>query len=174
MSHIEPAGPGLLPLSTPVMEDTHTMYESIVNHPNSVFGQFERLRRELDDVFGVTGLPSSIRSVAPGTVPAVNVGRTATSVEIYAFAPGVDPSKIDVTLDRGVLRIAGERAPDVPTDKPKVHVYTRERGTGSFARAISLPDDVDPSQVKASYCNGVLQVSVARREPAQPKRITVQ
>ena len=150
------------------------MYESILNHPNNLFGQFERLRRELDDVFGVSGLSSSIRSVAPGTVPAVNVGRTPTSVEIYAFAPGLDASKIDVTLDRGVLRISGERASGIPADDPKVHVYTRERGTGSFTRAISLPDDVDPAQVNASYRDGVLQVSVARRESAQPKRITVQ
>ena len=150
------------------------MYESTLNHPNSLFGQFERLRRELDDVFGVSGLASSIRSVAPGTVPAVNVGRTATSVEIYAFAPGLDPSKVDVTLDRGVLRISGECAAGVPADNPKVHVYTRERGTGGFTRAISLPDDVDPSQVNASYRDGVLQVSVARRESAQPKRIAVQ
>ena len=150
------------------------MFESILNHPNNLFGQFERLRRELDDVFGVSALPSSIRSVAPGTVPAVNIGRTPSSVEIYAFAPGLDASKIEVTLDRGVLRIAGERAPGTPTGDPKVHVYTRERGAGSFTRAISLPDDVDPAQVNASYRDGVLQVSVARRESAQPKRITVQ
>ena len=150
------------------------MYESILNHPNSLFGQFERLRRELDDVFGVSGLPSSIRSVAPGTVPAVNVGRTSTSVEIYAFAPGLDVSKIEVTLDRGVLRISGERASGIPADNPKVNVYTRERGSGSFTRAISLPDDVDSAQVNASYQDGVLRVSVARRESAQPKRITVQ
>ena len=119
-------------------------------------------------------LASSIRSVAPGTVPAVNVGRTPTSVEIYAFAPGLDASKIDVTLDRGVLRISGERASGVPEGNAKVHVYTRERGTGSFTRAISLPDDVDPAHVNASYRDGVLQVSVARRESAQPKRVTVQ
>jgi HSP20 family protein len=150
------------------------MYESILNHPNSLFGQFERLRRELDDVFGVSGLPSSIRSVAPGTVPAVNVGRTPASVEIYAFAPGLDASKIEVTLDRGVLRISGERASGIPTDDPKVYVYTRERGAGTFTRAVSLPDDVDPARVNASYRDGVLQVSVARRESAQPKRITVQ
>ena len=149
------------------------MYESILNHPYSLFGQFDRLRRELDDVFGVSGLPNSIRSVAPGTLPAINVGRTATSVEIYAFAPGLDASKIDVTLDRGVLRISGERASGIPTDDPKVNVYTRERGAGSFTRAISLPDDVDPTHVNASYHDGVLQVSVARRESAQPKRITV-
>lgn len=150
------------------------MYASLLNHPNSLFGQFERLRRELDDVFGVSGLPSSIRSVTQGTLPAINVGRTPTSVEVYAFAPGLDASKIDVSLDRGVLRIAGERAAGIPADDPKVQVYARERGAGSFTRAISLPEDVDPAQVNASYRDGVLQVSIARRESAQPKRITVQ
>jgi HSP20 family protein len=150
------------------------MYESILNDPNNLFGQFERLRRELDDVFGVSGLASSIRSVAPGTVPAVNVGRTPKSVEVYAFAPGLDASKIEVTLDRGVLRISGERASPIPEGKAEVQVYTRERGTGSFTRAISLPDDVDPAQVNAGYRDGVLQVSIGRRESAQPKRITVQ
>ena len=150
------------------------MYESILNHPSNLFGQFERLRRELDDVFGVSGLPSGIRSVAPGTLPAVNVGHTPTSVEIYAFAPGLDASKIEVTLDRGVVRISGERASSIPLDDPKVQVYTRERGAGSFTRAITLPDDIDPAHVNASYRDGVLQVSVARRESAQPKRITVQ
>lgn len=150
------------------------MYESILNQPGSLFGQFERLRRELDDVFGVSGLSGGIRSVAPGTVPAVNIGRTPTNVEIYAFAPGLDASKIEVTLDRGVLRIAGERVSGIPADNPKVQVYARERGTGSFTRAVSLPDDVDPAQVNASYRDGVLRVSVGRRESAQPKRITVQ
>ena len=150
------------------------MYESILSHPYSLFGQFDRLRRELDDVFGVSGLPNSIRSVAPGTFPAINIGRTATSIEIYAFAPGLDASKIEVTLDRGVLRISGERESRVPTQDPQVNVYTRERGTGNFTRAVSLPDDIDPANVNASYRDGVLQVSIARRESAQPKRITVQ
>lgn len=150
------------------------MYESILNHPNNLFGQFERLRRELDDVFGASGMTSSIRSVAPGTVPAVNVGRTPSSLEIYAFAPGLDASKIDVTLDRGVLRISGERPQRIPGGDAQVQVYTRERGAGNFIRAISLPDDVDPSRVDASYRDGVLQITVGRRESSQPKRIVVQ
>ncbi len=134
------------------------MYASLLNHPNSLFGQFERLRRELDDVFGVAGLPSSIRSVTPGTVPAINVGRTSTSVEVYAFAPGLDVSKIDVSLDRGVLRIAGERISGVPLDDAKVHVYTRERSAGSFSRAISqvgtdLPIDVGCGRAGATACS---------------------
>lgn len=150
------------------------MYASLLNHPSSLFGQFERLRRELDDVFGGSDLPNSIRSVTPGTLPAINVGRTPDSVEVYAFAPGLDASKIDVSLDRGVLRIAGERASGIPEAGSKTHVYARERGSGSFTRAISLPDDVDPTQVTARYRDGVLQISIARRESPQPQRITVQ
>lgn len=150
------------------------MYASLLNQPNSLFGQFELLRRELDEVFGVSGLPSSIRSVTPGTVPAINVGRTPTSVEVYVFVPGLDASKIEVTLDRGVLRIAGERPSGIPEKDKPVQIYARERGTGSFTRTISLPDDVDPSQVNANCRDGVLQISMARRESAQPTRITVQ
>jgi HSP20 family protein len=150
------------------------MYESMLNYPSNLFGQFERLRRELDDVFGIAGLPSSIRSVAPGTLPAMNVGKTPSSVEVYLFAPGLDASKIEVTLDRGVLRIAGERPNGIPSDDPKLNVYTRERTTGSFSRAVSLPDDVDPANINASYRDGVLRVTVARQESTQPKRISVQ
>lgn len=149
------------------------MYASLVSRPDSLFGQFVRLRRELDDVFGASGLPSSIRSVTPGTLPAINIGRTPTHVEVYAFAPGLDASKIDVSLDRGILRISGERDSGIPQGDPKLQIYTRERETGSFTRTISLPDDVDPAQVNASYRDGVVQISIARLESAQPKRITV-
>jgi HSP20 family protein len=157
------------------------MYESMLNFPGSVFGEFERLRRELDDVFGAAGLPSSIRSVAPGTFPAINVGNTPNSVEVYAFAPGIDASRLDVTIDRGVLTISGERPSALPgagegtqNTGSRASVYSRERVSGSFKRAIALPDDVDPTRVNASYRDGVLNVSIARRESAQPRRIAIQ
>ena len=150
------------------------MYESLLNFPGAFFGDFERLRRELDDVFEAGGLPASIRSVAPGAFPAINVGNTAQSLEIYAFAPGIDASKVEVTIDRSVLTIAGERPSTLPGDDAAVSVFSRERSSGEFRRAISLPDDADPTQVKAAYRDGVLHVSVARRQGAQPTRITVQ
>jgi len=149
------------------------MYESLLNYPASLFDQLDRMRRELDDVFGGTGLPSSIRSVAPGTLPALNVGRTPAAVEVYAFAPGLDPSKIEVSLDRGVLRVSGERRSAIPEGE-KVHVYTRERRTGRFTRAISLSEDVDPAKVQATYRDGILRVTLPLRETARPQRITVQ
>ncbi|WP_298232370.1 Hsp20/alpha crystallin family protein [uncultured Azohydromonas sp.] len=153
------------------------MFGSLLSFPGGLFGDFERLRRELDDVFGPVGQPSSIRSVAPGTFPAINVGRTPTSVEIYAFAPGLDPAKLEVNLDRGVLTIAGERASSLPQSEEgskQPRVYSRERMSGRFMRAISLPDDIDPTKVQARYRDGVLNVSVARRAEAQPQRIQVQ
>ncbi|MGB3428088.1 MAG: Hsp20/alpha crystallin family protein, partial [Burkholderiaceae bacterium] len=66
------------------------MFASMM-YPNT-FGDFDRLRRELDDLFGLAGVPTSIRSAAPGAFPALNIGSTPASVEVYAFAPGIDPS----------------------------------------------------------------------------------
>jgi HSP20 family protein len=151
------------------------MFESMLSFPGSLFGEFDRLRRELDDVFAGFGFPAGIRSVAPGTFPAINIGNTPTSVEIYAFAPGIDASKVDLTIDRGVLTLSGERPSTLPEgDDKKASVYTRERVSGAFKRAISLPDDVDPTRVHATYRDGVLHVSVARRESAKPQRIAIQ
>lgn len=152
------------------------MYESLLNYPDDLFADFGRWRRDFDEMFSGAGLPSSIRSVAPGTFPSINIGNTPKSVEIYAFAPGIDPSKVELTVDRGVLSLSGERASALGHngDGKKVNVYSRERFGGRFQRAVSLPEDVDASQISASYRDGVLHISVPRREAAQPKRITIQ
>jgi HSP20 family protein len=152
------------------------MYESLLSFPGNLFSDFERLRREFDQILETpglpAGLPASIRAVAPGSFPALNVGTTPTSVEVYAFAPGLDASSIEVTVDRGVLTIAGERT--APATDGKNNVYSRERPFGSFKRALSLPDDIDAERITANYRDGLLQVSIARKEAAQPKRISVQ
>jgi HSP20 family protein len=150
------------------------MYESLLSFPGAYFGEFERLRRELDDVFNASGVPTSIRSVAPGTYPALNIGNTPDSVEVYAFAPGIDASKVEVMVDRGVLTISGDRQATPNGGDGKVNVYSRERASGSFRRAVSLPDDADPDKVKADYRDGVLHVSIARRQPAKPTRVAIE
>lgn len=151
------------------------MYTSLLSFPAQVFHDVDWLRRELNEALGLSAAPSGIRSVAPGTYPAINVGHTPASVEIYAFAPGLDASTLDVKLDRGVLTISGTRPPAASDqDGDKVTVYSRERPSGHFKRGINLPDDVDPDRVQASYRDGVLHISVARREAAQPRRINIQ
>ena len=152
------------------------MFELMFNHPAAFFGDLDRLRREFDDVLDSTGMNAGIRSVAPGTFPPLNIGNTPESVEVYAFAPGLDPSKLEVSVDRGVLGIAGERASSLPDEsaRTRVSVYSRERLSGRFRRAVSLPEDADPGNVQADYRDGVLHVRIARRPAPQPTRIRIQ
>lgn len=149
------------------------MYESLSRFPIDLLAEFDRLQREMQQAFGGLGMPSSIRALARGAFPAINIGTSPKSVEVYAFAPGIDPAKIEVSIDQRLLTIAGERAPDLPEESDKLSIYASERFAGSFKRVVSLPEDVDPARIEAGYRDGVLRVSVQRRESAQPKRIEV-
>lgn len=145
------------------------MYRTLF--PRDVFAELDRLQRELQQSLDVS---PSIRGTGRGGYPALNVGGTPHSVEVYAFAPGLDPQAIDVSLDRGVLSVSGERASDIPAQEEKQTVHIRERFTGRFRRVVSLPDDIDPNAVTANYRNGVLHISIQRRQAAQPRRINVE
>jgi len=149
------------------------MYESLLRFPTDLFAELERLQREMQHGFGGLGLPSSIRAVGRGAFPAINIGSTPTSIQVYAFAPGIDPAKLSVSIDRGLLTIAGERASDVPEESEKLSLFAHERATGAFKRVVSLPEDADPAQVEASYRDGVVRITIQRQESAQPRRIEV-
>ena len=150
------------------------MFESLLNLPNDPFSEFERMQRELQQAFANVARPGSIRAVANGAFPAINVGSTATAVEIYAFAPGIDPATLDVQLDRGLLTISGERSSAGSQDTERLSAYANERFSGRFKRTVSLPEDADPERVEAHYRDGVLHIKVARVEAVQPKRISIQ
>lgn len=145
------------------------MYRSLF--PRDVFSELDRLQRDMSTLFDYS---PSIRGFGRGGYPALNVGSTPGSVEIYAFAPGIDPAAVEINLDRGVLTIDGERKPTLPADDGKTTLHLNERFDGRFRRVVSLPDDIDPAGVTADYRDGVLHVSVKRRESAQPRRIEVQ
>lgn len=145
------------------------MYQSLFSR--DLFAELDRLQREMQQAFDQS---PTIRGHARGGYPALNIGGTPTSVEIYAFAPGLDPAAIDVNLDRGVLTLAGERKQDLPTSDEKTTLHANERFSGRFRRVVSLPDDIDPNAVTANYRDGVLRISIQRRASAQPRRIEVQ
>jgi HSP20 family protein len=145
------------------------MYRSLFSR--DLFAEMDRLQREMQQALDQS---PTIRGYARGGYPALNVGGTPTSVEVYAFAPGLDPAAIDVNLDRGVLTLAGERKQDLPQSDEKTTLHANERFTGRFRRVVSLPDDIDPNAVSAKYADGVLHVSIQRRASAQPRRIEVQ
>lgn len=139
-----------------------------------LFGEISRLQQDLDQLFRPSSM-ASIRATPRRTFPVVNVGNTADAVEVLALAPGVDPKALQITVDRGVLVIAGERKTELADQgqDEDTSVYAQERFNGSFRRVISLPDDVDASQVQATCRDGLLRVRVPRREAAKPRRIQV-
>jgi HSP20 family protein len=134
-----------------------------------LFADLNRMQALMDRLLPGRGL--SIRSQAAG-FPVLNVGTTPTSVEVQALAPGLDPSQLEITVDRGLLIIAGERRSDLPRDE-RASVYANERFSGKFRRVVSLPEDADPGAVQASYRDGLLRVSVDKRASSLPRRIEV-
>ena len=150
------------------------MVPSLLSFPGDVFADFDALQRQIDRLLGNRTLNASIRAVERGSFPAVNIGTTPESVEIFAFAPGIDASTLDVSVDKGLLTIAGERRRPTPEAGAKQTVYASERPQGSFRRVVSLPEDADPDRVSATYTNGVLRIQVQKREASRPRRIEVQ
>lgn len=149
------------------------MYASLTRFPGDMFADFDALQRQVEQLLGNRGWPSSIRAAERGAFPAINMGVTGDAVEIYAFTPGIDMGKLEVFVDRGVLTIAGERARDLPEPSEKVSVYADERFSGPFRRAVSLPEDADSSRIEARYRDGVLRIRVPKRESAKPRRIDI-
>jgi HSP20 family protein len=143
------------------------MYRSLF--PRDMFSELDRLQREMQQAFEFS---PSIRGLARGGYPAMNVGGTTASVEVYAFAPGIDPATLDVQVENGVLTIAGERTRQTADENTTVHID--ERFNGRFRRVVSLPDDADANAVTARYRDGVLRISIARKQATQPRRITIQ
>ena len=149
------------------------MYASLTRYPGDVFADFETLQRHVEQLLGHGGWPSSIRAAERGAFPAINMGTSAEAVEIYAFAPGIDPAKLDVSVDKGLLTISGERAADLPKPSDKLSIFAAERFSGAFKRVVSLPEDADATRVQASYRNGILRIAIPKRESSKPRRIEV-
>ena len=150
------------------------MYPSMLRTSGDWFADFEQLQDRLDEMLRGRGAASSIRAVSrTGAFPALNVGTWADGLEIYAFAPGIDPSTVDVSVEKGLLVLSGERD-DAARPKEGKAIYANERFGGRFRRVVALPEDADPGRVEATYRDGVLKVVVAKRESSKPRQIRVQ
>ncbi len=139
------------------------------------FPHLNWLQEEMQQIFGGALSPSSIRAVARGSFPAINIGSTPQSIEVYAFAPGLSAASFEVTIDRGLLTIAGERNSEIASDDDTLttQTYSSERYSGKFRRTLTLPDEIDASQVEARYVDGILHISLRRMEAAPAKRVEV-
>ena len=103
--------------------------------------------------------------------PAVDIYEQGTDVVLKAELPGVEPKDVDIRIKNNVLTLRGERKVDNEVKKESYHRV--ERSYGTFSRAFTLPSTVDTANVKAEYKDGVLRITLPKREEAKPKQIQI-
>jgi HSP20 family protein len=126
----------------------------------------------IDDMFKNDWLGGTTNVNSIGTsIPAVNIMETEDSFKVEVAAPGMSKEDFSIELDNDVLTISSEEKKESRDDEGN---YTRkEFSYTNFKRAFSLPDSVDSSQISAAYNNGVLEISLPKKEEArvQAKRM---
>lgn len=137
------------------------------------FRELENFENRLASLFGRRGLLSDQSSNSRDVTwaPLVDIQETEHDYVIRAEVPGVDPKKLSLTAENGVLTLKGERE---FKDERKENGYMRiERAYGAFARSFVIPSDADASKVKAHSKDGVLEVRLPKMETAKPKTIQI-
>ena len=133
-------------------------------------GEFERLQDEINKLFKLD-YPGSSGLFDRTISPAIDVIEKAESVVVRCDMPGIRKEDLELSLARNVLTLKGEKKSDKKKDKEKS--YRNETWSGTFQRTISLPDSVDPEKVNATLQDGVLEITIAKREDVRPRQIDV-
>ncbi|MBI3563487.1 MAG: Hsp20/alpha crystallin family protein [Gammaproteobacteria bacterium] len=137
--------------------------------PWNVLQQF---RKEMDRLFDTDTNNGNSSVVTSDWSPAVDVKESDDAFTIIADIPGVDPKDIEINMEDGILTIKGQRESE---KKEEADGYKRvERSYGSFYRRFSLPDSANPDKINAKSKNGVVEITIAKHEKVQPRKIAVQ
>jgi HSP20 family protein len=127
----------------------------------------DQVNRLFSDVLERKGEESSLTAWAPS----VDIYETEHELVVKADLPEIDPKDLDIRVENNILTIRGERKFEKSVSEEN---YLRvERAYGSFARSFTLANTVNSEAIKADYQNGVLTLSIPKREEAKPKQIKV-
>ena len=124
-----------------------------------------RLHREFDQSFEAVTRDATWS-------PAVDIHEEADRFLVHADLPGVKPADIEITAEKGVLALRGVR--NFEQRKDHGHYSRVERVSGKFVRTFTLPDNVQTDAIKASFKDGVLELSIPKIAKQEPRRIEVQ
>lgn len=108
---------------------------------------------------------------AKGWTPAVDIYETDQNLVIKAELPGIDPKDLEVRVEDGTLYLKGERKYEREVKEESYHRV--ERSYGSFARTFSLPRTINTEDIKADYKDGILTLTMPKREEAKPKTVKI-
>jgi HSP20 family protein len=127
----------------------------------------DQVNRLFSDAFERQAEESSLTTWAPS----VDIYETEHELVVKADLPEVDPKDLDIRVENNILTIRGERKFEKKVSEEN---YLRiERAYGSFARSFTLASTVNSEAIKADYQNGVLTLSIPKKEEAKPKQIKV-
>jgi HSP20 family protein len=129
----------------------------------------DEVRNEMDRLFG-SALPTWTQEA--WAMP-TDVRETAEALEFTTEVPGLNPSDIELTVENGVLTIAGEKK-DTRKEEGEHGYRLVERRYGRFERSFRVPSTVEADKVSARCENGVLTITLPKAEKARPRRIQVQ
>ncbi len=104
--------------------------------------------------------------------PAVDIHENENELVLKADLPEIDPKQVGIQMENGTLTLRGERRFEEQKNGKAYHRI--ERGYGTFVRAFTLPETVDPEKVKADYKNGVLTVTLPKKEVAKPRSVKIE
>ena len=124
-----------------------------------------RLHRELDQTFDTVARDATWS-------PAVDIHEEAGRFVVRADLPGVKPADIEITADKGVLSLRGTRNLEQRADDG--HYSRVERVAGKFVRTFTLPENVQTDAIKASFKDGVLELTIPKVAKPEPRKIEVQ
>jgi HSP20 family protein len=147
--------------------------------PWNPWNQMAELHRQMDELFsrtfGYTPLSRMIPSTSEMWEPDVDIYETGDKVQVFAALPGYAPDQIHVESTSDSIRIWGERKPFQEDEKVIAHRRSWHSGFSRFSCSFSLPTEIDPNSVKATFHNGVLQLEMNKTEQAktQPVQINV-
>lgn len=116
-------------------------------------------------------LDDDTRVVGSNWSPAVDIREETGRYVLHADIPGVRPEDIEITMEKGVLTIRGERKHDAQESEEGYHRI--ERAHGTFMRRFSLPDNVDAEKISATSKDGVIEILLPKAGSTEPKRIQI-
>ncbi len=137
----------------------------------------DRMNRLIDEMFGrplsLTPFFESESTWLGDFTPKMDVSETDKEITIEMELPGLKPEDVNITLERGVLNISGEKQSE--KEEKGRRFYRMERSYGSFYRSIPLPSEVEEGKIEAIFKHGVLKVKLPKTQAAQAqsKRITI-
>ncbi len=104
-------------------------------------------------------------------VPPVDVYEDEQFITLKAELPGIEEKDVEITVENNVLTFTGERK--MEKEEKQENFHRVERSYGRFVRSFTLPNTVDPENIKAEFNNGLLKIVLTKREEAKPKKITI-